>query len=67
MLIWVCAMNALKKCPFCGDSWIYITEDDEYKVNCFCGFAFKKTPECADRELAKSVWNGIVNVEKEKK
>jgi hypothetical protein len=59
-------MIAIKKCPYCGDAWLYVTKEDKYKINCLCGFAYKKTPECADSELAKSVWNGIVNAEKEK-
>ena len=51
----------IKKCPFCGDSWIYITKDDKYRINCLCGYAFKRTPKCVDREAATSVWNGIAS------
>ena len=57
----------IRKCPYCGDAWLYITEDDKYKINCFCGFAFKTTFKCSTRELAKSVWNGVVNAEINKK
>lgn len=54
-------MKAIEKCPYCGDAWIYITEENKYKINCRCGFAFKKTPECADCESAKTAWNDIAN------
>lgn len=40
-----------------------MTEDYKYKIECRCGFAYKNTPKCADRESAKTVWNDIANAE----
>ena len=56
-------MIAIEKCPYCGDAWLYMTEDYKYKIECRCGFAYKNTPKCADRESAKVVWNDIANAE----
>lgn len=39
----------IKKCPFCGGAWLYVSDGDYYsdyeskgyRVNCKCGYAWK--------------------------
>ena len=52
-------MNKLKRCPFCGGTGYYQTDDVEVEyrhfiecVNC-CGC----TGQCASKEIAADAWN----------
>lgn len=59
----------IKKCPFCGSAWLYVSDGDYYsdyeskgyRVNCKCGYAWKAISWKKTREQATEAWNRRVD------
>lgn len=55
----------LKPCPFCGNAWVYASigdygsgyEDNGYRINCKCGYAWKTVKWHNTINEAIEVWN----------
>lgn len=54
-------MPKLKPCPKCKDAWLYYSDMDKFqwKVNCLCGFAWRKSEWADTKERAAEEWNRI--------
>ena len=58
----------IKKCPYCNDAWLFVSDGDYYsgyeskgfKVSCMCGFAFRNMPFMPSRESAVAEWNKYI-------
>ena len=59
--------SRLKPCPYCKDSWLYVSDGDYgsgyeskgYRVECQCGFAWKSMGWKKNKEEAIKEWNGV--------
>ena len=62
--------NELKPCPYCGDTWIYASENDYgsgykargYRVACKCGYAWRVYRKWhKNKQSAIDTWNERCN------
>lgn len=55
----------IEACPFCKDAWIYAEngdygsgyENNGYRINCRCGYAWEKVDWQKTKEEAVKAWN----------
>ena len=50
----------VQPCPFCNDAWKYISEENGYRMQCDCGFAWKATKWTQDVNELVATWNSLV-------
>lgn len=66
-------MNRLIPCPYCNDSWLFVSEYDYgsdyenlgYKGSCKCGKFNEKVNWNKTREQAIEEWNNLIESERE--